>query len=78
MQRLKERVAAIPNVITDPAPSIEILEFNQWGTIIAVRPFCNNAHYWQVFFDTNKTINDVGASAKFAVPEQRVAMRSLG
>jgi small conductance mechanosensitive channel len=63
--------------MTEPAASIEILEFNQWGTIIAVRPFCNNAHYWQVFFDTNKAINDVGASAKFAVPEQRVGMRSI-
>jgi small conductance mechanosensitive channel len=63
--------------MTEPAPSIEILECNQWGTIIAVRAFCNNAHYWQVFLDTNKFINDAAASAKFAVPEQRVAMRSV-
>jgi hypothetical protein len=30
-----------------------------------------------VSFDANKAISDVGATAKFAVPEQRVAMRSI-
>jgi len=44
----------------------------------AVQPFCNNAHYWQVFFDTNRAINDVGAAAHYAVPERRLATRSLG
>lgn len=77
IKRLQERVAAIPNVVKDPAPSIEILEFNQWGTLIGVRPYCHNNDYWQVYFDTNKAINDVGAAASFAVPEQRMAMRTL-
>jgi small conductance mechanosensitive channel len=76
--RLKERVAAIPNVLRDPAPIVEILEFNQWGTLLAVRPFCHNSHYWQVFFDTNRAIGEVGAKAAFGVPEQRFAVRSLG
>jgi small-conductance mechanosensitive channel len=64
--------------VTGDVREIGLFVTNQWGTIIAVRPFCNNAHYWQVFFDTNKAINDVGSSAKFAVPEQRVATRSIG
>lgn len=74
---LQTQLAQIPNVLQNPAPSVEILEFNPWGTILAVRPFCHNNHYWQVYFDTNKAINDVGASANFPVPEQRVVMRSL-
>ena len=76
IKRLQERLAAIPNVVPSPAPSIEILDFNAWGTLLAVRPFCNNSHYWQVYFDTNRAINDVGAAAGFAAPEQRVFIRN--
>jgi small conductance mechanosensitive channel len=69
--RLVAEVKKIPNVATDPAPSVEILEFNQYGTKIAVRPFCANAVYWQVFFDTNKAIQVVGASANYPAPSVR-------
>jgi small conductance mechanosensitive channel len=77
IRRLAERVARIPNVISQPAPSIEILEFNPMGAVIAVRPFCHNNHYWQVYFDTNKAINDVCGEAGYAVPETRHALRKL-
>jgi small conductance mechanosensitive channel len=78
IKRLADRVAKIPNVLAQPAPSVEILEFNPMGAVIAVRPFCHNDHYWQVFFDTNKAINDVGAAAGYAVPETRQAVRQVG
>ena len=78
IKRLQERVAAIPNVLQSPAPLVEILEFNAWGTMLAVRPFCPNSHYWQVYFDANRAINDVGAAAGFAAPEQRVFVRNAG
>jgi small conductance mechanosensitive channel len=76
IRRLQERVARIPNVVAAPAPSVEILTFNERGTVLSVRPYCANAHYWQVFFDTNRAINDVGGEAGYAVPETRVAMRN--
>jgi small conductance mechanosensitive channel len=60
----------IPNVMTDPAPSVEILTFNLAGPVLAVRPFCNNEHYWQVYFDTNALIKDSFTTAGFSVPEQ--------
>ena len=75
--RLRERVAGIPNVLRDPPPNIAILEFNDMGTVLAVQPSCSNACYWQVFFDTNRVINEVGATARFAIPERRLAMRTL-
>jgi small conductance mechanosensitive channel len=71
IQRLRERVAKVPNVLADPEPSIEILTFNPMGTVIAVRPFCHTDHYWQVCFDTNRTIADVGAEAGYPAPETR-------
>jgi small conductance mechanosensitive channel len=77
IKRLRERVAKIPNVVADPSPSVEILEFNPWGTVLAVRPYCHNPNYWQVYFDTNKAISDTCGDAGYAVPEQRLALRSL-
>ncbi len=68
IQRLKERVAAIPNVDKAKGADVDILEFNAAGTKLAVRPHCHNDHYWQVFFDTNKAILAVGGEAKWPVP----------
>jgi len=53
---LKEKIPAIPFVMTEPASVVEILEFNSTGTVLAVRPFCHNEYYPQVLFATNKTI----------------------
>lgn len=77
IQRLRTKVSAIPNVMPTPAPEIEILTFTQYGPVLAVHPCCNNAHYWQVYFDTNKAITEVGAEGGYSVPEQRVAVRNI-
>lgn len=77
IKRLSDKVKAIPNVLETPAPVIEILSFNEHGTVLAVRPFCANANYGQVYFDTNKAIVAVGAEGGYKVPEQRVAVRNV-
>ena len=69
-------VVKIPHVLADPAPSVEILTFNPMGTVIAVRPFCHTDHYWQVYFDTNTAIADVGAEAGYPAPETRHLLRN--
>lgn len=51
MQLLREKLAGVPNVLPQPAVEVEILEFNLVGPVLAVRPFCHNDHYWQVYFD---------------------------
>jgi small conductance mechanosensitive channel len=72
---LKERLAKIPNVKSDPAPDVEILEFNLAGPVLAVRPYCHTDHYWQVYFDTNRTIREAFGAAGFPVPEQHLVVR---
>jgi len=72
---LKPLLAQVPNVMAEPAPDVEILTFNLSGAVLAVRPYCNNAHYWQVYFDTNRLIRDTFAHAGFPVPEQHYAVR---
>ncbi|KPF73005.1 mechanosensitive ion channel protein MscS [alpha proteobacterium AAP81b] len=66
--RLQPALAAIPNVVADPAPDVEILDFNDKGTVLAVRPYCHTDHYWQVFFDTNKLIAATFGTAGYPVP----------
>ncbi|MFN3592041.1 MAG: mechanosensitive ion channel family protein [Thermaurantiacus sp.] len=66
--RLKPRLAGIANVLEDPAPDVEILDFNERGTVLAVRPYCHTAHYWQVFFDTNRVISETFAAAGYPAP----------
>ena len=59
MKRIAERLAHIPNVRTDPAPSVEILEVTDSGAVLAVRPFCHHDHYWQVYFAINRLLADL-------------------
>jgi small conductance mechanosensitive channel len=66
--RLRPAIAAIPNVLADPAPTIEILDFNEMGTQLCVRPYCHTDHYWQVWFDTNKAIAATFGQAGFPPP----------
>jgi small conductance mechanosensitive channel len=70
IRRLKARLSAIPNVVQTPAPDVEILDFNHLGTQLAVRPYCKNDNYWQVFFDTNKLIREEFSKAGYPVPAQ--------
>ncbi len=65
---LKERLAALPNVLAEPPPDVEILEFTLVGPVLAVRPYCHTDHYWQVYFDSNRVIRDSFGEAGFAAP----------
>jgi hypothetical protein len=73
---LRERLPRIPNVLADPAPQLEILQFTPAGPFLAVRPFCHNDSYWQVYFDTNRAIRETFAAAGYSAPEQLVLVRS--
>jgi small conductance mechanosensitive channel len=73
--KLKVTLAKIPNVMKDPAPSVEILEFSAMGPVLAVRPFCHNEHYWAVYFATNDVIQSEFSKAGYATPELRYYIR---
>ncbi len=73
--RLRVAVVAIPNVVTDPPPEIEILKFTPEGPLLCVRPFTHNDHHGQVFFDTHKAIVSTFSAAGYPVPETPVAPR---
>ena len=66
--RLREAVSRIPNVQSAPAPEVNLLDINLLGTVIAVRPYCANQHYWQVYFATNEAIVRTCREAGWAAP----------
>jgi small conductance mechanosensitive channel len=66
--RIRAAVEAIPNVSKDPAPDVTLLDFKLEGPVIAVRPYTNNDHYWQVYFDTNEAIARVCKEAGWPTP----------
>jgi small conductance mechanosensitive channel len=66
--RFKAAVAQIPNVATSPAPEVNLLDMNLNGPVISVRPYANNAHYWQVYFDTNEMMVRVAREAGWPAP----------
>ena len=74
--RLKAAVAQIPHVLAAPTPDVEILTFNERGPVLAVRPYCHTAHYWQVYFDTNRVIRETFSMAGYPVPEAHQVMRT--
>jgi small conductance mechanosensitive channel len=75
VRRLRDVLPKIPNVIAEPKPDVEILTFNERGPVLAVRPYCHTEHYWQVYFDTNRTIRETFGAAGYPAAEAHLYVR---
>jgi small conductance mechanosensitive channel len=72
IRRLKEVLPTIANVMPEPKPDVEVATFTERGPVLAVRPYVNTNHYWQVYFDTNKAIRDTFGAAGYPAAEAHV------
>ena len=70
---LADRLARIPNVLSTPAPDVDVLPA---GPLLCVRPYCSNKDYWQVYFDTNRLIRETFGEAGFPAPMPAYAVSS--
>jgi len=68
IEKLRAAVVAIPNVATNPAPEINLMDMNLNGPVISVRPYTSTANYWQVYCDTNAAIVRVAKEAGWPAP----------
>jgi small conductance mechanosensitive channel len=68
MAALKQKIGRIPNVVAKPEPDVVIASFTAVGPVLAIRPYTNNDHYWQVYFDTNLAIREVLGDGSFPAP----------
>jgi len=75
---LKQRIRQIPNVIAKPEPDVVISSFTPAGPVLAIRPYCNNDFYWQVYFDTNMAIREVLGDGAFPAPMPVFGIQQLG
>jgi small conductance mechanosensitive channel len=78
MERIAAGIASIPNVAATPAPDLKILAHTPAGCVLAVRPYCHNNHYWQVYFDTQQVIRDALGAAGYPKPEFVVELNAAG
>jgi small conductance mechanosensitive channel len=55
-------------VVANPDVDVVISSFTLVGPVLAIRPYCNNTHYWQVYFDTNLAIRETLGDGAFPAP----------
>lgn len=65
---LQVKLSEIPKVLSEPPIEINILEFNLVGPVLAVRPYCNNADYWSVYFEVNRVMAKAFVEAGYPAP----------
>jgi small conductance mechanosensitive channel len=77
IRRIKQRLTTIPNVLSSPAPEVEILQFTPAGPLLCVRPCCHNQHYGQVVFNTNRLIRETFDEAGYPSPMPAYAVSGM-
>lgn len=76
---LMQVLTANPKVLTDPAPSVNVLELADSSINFAVRPWCKTEHYWEVFFQTTENTKEALDNAGIEIPyPHQVEIRKKG
>ena len=75
--RLKAALPGVKNVLADPPPEVEIVKFTAEGPLLTVRGYAHTDHYWQVYFDINKTIAYEFGKAGYPVPATPQVQRQV-
>src|SRR5262245_6160582 len=74
---IKQRLVQVPNVLVSLPPGVDILQFTPSVPLLCVRPDCDNQHYWQVYFDTNRLIRETFGEAGFPAPMPTYAVSGV-
>lgn len=53
-----DAMKSIPEVLSDPAPEVSVLNTGGGMTTLAVRPYCAQQDYWTVFFGTQEVVKN--------------------
>ncbi len=54
---------------------MEILQFSEFGPVLAVRPYTHTNSYWQVYFDANKAIVAMATEAGYPSVERTLNVK---
>ena len=70
-------MTANPLVLKEPAPSVTVSKLTMDGVELAVRPWCDPAHYWDVYFGTYEKGRDALNAANVKGPQKEMLVRNL-
>ena len=74
---LNASMAADPLVLKEPAPSVTVSKLTMDGVELAVRPWCDPAHYWDVYFGTYEKGRDALNAANVKGPQKEMLVRNI-
>ena len=78
IQQVNETIEAVmsahPKILKDPAPFVRAEKFGEKGMDYTVRAWCQNADYWDVYFDLTQQIKEAFDQAGIAVPCGKMAV----
>ncbi|WP_242092669.1 mechanosensitive ion channel family protein [Aestuariivivens sediminicola] len=61
-------LTAHPKVLKEPAPAVTVLELADSSINFAVRPWCETADYWAVYFDVTEQTKEALDAAGIEIP----------
>lgn len=63
-----ETIPTVPNVLTDPAPSVSVASLDDSQVTLNLRPWADGANYWGVYNDTQVAIKSAFEKNGIAIP----------
>lgn len=73
---LRAALASVPGVLADPPPVVEVFTFADSAIVLACRPYCAAADYWQVAFESNKRMLEALRAAGIEIPFPQVVVHN--
>lgn len=73
----RAELESIEHALAEPKPTIEILESNALGTLLALRVFCPTAMHAQTVFELQRRIVRLRVAQNWPIPEARTAVRQI-
>ena len=63
-----ETIPTVPNVLTDPAPSVSVASLDDSQVTLNLRPWADGANYWGVYNDTQVAIKSAFEKNGISIP----------
>ena len=74
-QVILDVLKANAKVLKDPAPTVRMLEHGASAIIIATRPWCKTADYWDVYFETIEQVRKAFIENNISIPYDQLDVR---
>lgn len=65
---LLEVLQSNPKVLKNPEPTVRMLEHGASAVVIATRPWCRTADYWDVYFSTTEAVRKAFIENDISIP----------